>query len=146
MSAAESREDRAERLTAELRAATSEAAGVLKDLTRMMREARAQVDEYAAERVAAQLDNLATQAVDLLKEQNDDFLAKFAEARDAACVEADEHLRDDWRLAVAVNEVGKHVRDALRQAMGHPIDCDCVLPIPRQVSPEYIAGKMEGHA
>lgn len=37
---------RAERITAELRAATSEAAGMLKDLEHAAKQARAQVDEY----------------------------------------------------------------------------------------------------
>lgn len=46
MSRAESPEARAERILAELRAATSEAAGVLKDLTAVIKSARAMVDEY----------------------------------------------------------------------------------------------------
>lgn len=49
-------EERAQKLLAELREATSEAAGVVKDLHRAMREARAQVDEYLHDRVQADLD------------------------------------------------------------------------------------------
>lgn len=51
MSGAEDKLDRAERIAGELRAATAEAAGVLKDLTAAIRRARAQVDEYAAHEV-----------------------------------------------------------------------------------------------
>lgn len=43
---------RAERITAELRAATAEAAGVLKDLERGMKAARVQVGEYLAGQMA----------------------------------------------------------------------------------------------
>lgn len=44
--------ERAERITRELREATAEAAGVLKDLQAVIRSARAQVDEYAAKEVS----------------------------------------------------------------------------------------------
>jgi len=43
---------RAERITAEMRAATSEAAGVLKDLRAAMKQAREQVDGYLVEQMA----------------------------------------------------------------------------------------------
>lgn len=46
MSRQESPEARAERILAELRAATSEAAGVLKDLVKAIASARGQVEEY----------------------------------------------------------------------------------------------------
>lgn len=57
----ESPEERAERITAELRAATSEAAGLLKDLKAVQRAARAQVDEYAHHEVARALNESAEQ-------------------------------------------------------------------------------------
>lgn len=47
---------RAERITAELRAATSEAAGAVKDLRVAMREAREQVEGYLHDVVQADLD------------------------------------------------------------------------------------------
>lgn len=47
---------RAERILAELRAATTEAAGVLKDLERGMKQAREQVDGYYSTRVKTSLD------------------------------------------------------------------------------------------
>lgn len=43
---------RAERITAELRAATAEAAGVLKDLTAVIKSAIDMVDKYAAHEVS----------------------------------------------------------------------------------------------
>lgn len=46
MSRAESPEARAERIIGELRAATADAAGVVKDLERVAKLARAQIDEY----------------------------------------------------------------------------------------------------
>lgn len=46
MSRPESPEARAERITAELREATREAAGVMKDLQAVIRSARAEVEEY----------------------------------------------------------------------------------------------------
>ena len=57
----ESPEERAERITAELRAATSEAAGLLKDLKAVQRAARAQVDEYAHDEVSRALNEAAEQ-------------------------------------------------------------------------------------
>lgn len=56
MTRPESPLDRAERIGAELRAATQEAAGMLKDLRAAMKEARAQVDEYLHTEVQAALD------------------------------------------------------------------------------------------
>lgn len=47
---------RAERITAELRAVTTEAAGILADLQRTMKQAREQVDGYYSQRVKATLD------------------------------------------------------------------------------------------
>lgn len=48
--------ERAERLLAELRTATAEAAGVVKDLRRAMKEARELVDGYYSAKVKAALD------------------------------------------------------------------------------------------
>lgn len=48
--------ERAERLLTELREATAEAAGVVKDLRRAMKEAREQVDGYYSAKVKASLD------------------------------------------------------------------------------------------
>ena len=48
--------ERAERILADLRTATREAAGVLKDLRRAMREAHEQVEGYYVTRVKADLD------------------------------------------------------------------------------------------
>lgn len=137
----ESREDRAERIVAELRAVTSEAAGTLKDLTRAMKEAREHIDAYAMDQLRERLDAAAATGVQLLTSENDRFIRDFAAARKAACEEAEAHLREDWRLAVAVNEVGRHVHQAMTQAYGHPIDCACELPMPRQVSTAYMAGE-----
>lgn len=53
--------ERAERITAELREATREAAGVLKDLRTAMREARIQVDGYLATEVQKASDHYMTQ-------------------------------------------------------------------------------------
>jgi hypothetical protein len=47
----ESAEARAERITLELRAATSEAAGAVKDLALVLASARKMVDEYAAREI-----------------------------------------------------------------------------------------------
>jgi len=47
----ESAEARAERIAAELRAATAEAAGTLKDLVAVIASARKSVDEYAAREI-----------------------------------------------------------------------------------------------
>lgn len=55
MTRPESPLERAERIGAELRAATQEAAGLLKDLRAAMKEARAQVDEYLHTEVQAVL-------------------------------------------------------------------------------------------
>lgn len=56
MSKAEDPIDRAERVTRELREATREAAGVLKDLQAATRTARTQVDEYYEDKVRTTLD------------------------------------------------------------------------------------------
>ena len=57
----ESAEQRAERLVAELRAASAEAAGVVKDLRRAMKEARVQVEDYIHDSVQAALDDYVAQ-------------------------------------------------------------------------------------
>ncbi|HEX3513854.1 MAG TPA: hypothetical protein VHT26_07635 [Trebonia sp.] len=51
----ESPEARAERILTELRAATAEAAGVLKDLTKAVKSAHAEVEEYLADEVQSAL-------------------------------------------------------------------------------------------
>lgn len=51
----ESREERQERILGELREATREAAGVLKDLTRALAEAKGLGDKYASEVFAPEL-------------------------------------------------------------------------------------------
>lgn len=56
MSRREEPTERAERLLAELRTATAEAAGVVKDLRKAMKEAREQIDEYYSAKVKASLD------------------------------------------------------------------------------------------
>jgi ElaB/YqjD/DUF883 family membrane-anchored ribosome-binding protein len=57
----ESPTERAERILTELRAATSEAAGVLKDLQAAAKDARKQVDEYASANMTRSLNNLLDQ-------------------------------------------------------------------------------------
>lgn len=54
--------ERAERITQQLREATSEAAGTIKDLERVMKEARAQVDEYTHEQIKADLQRFGDRA------------------------------------------------------------------------------------
>lgn len=56
MSRTEDPAARAERILGELREATTEAAGVLKDLRAAMKQARDQVDGYYSERVKVDLD------------------------------------------------------------------------------------------
>jgi hypothetical protein len=138
----ETPEARAERITRELREVVSEAAGLLKDLTRVTKEARAQIDTYAGEEIARQLVSLSSQCVEVLQANNDDFIEKWAAAKKAACDEAKAHMEDDWRLAVTVNEVGRHVADALKNAMTHPVDCGCELGFPKEISPAYIRGEL----
>lgn len=55
----ESPEARAERILGELRAATAEAAGVVKDLERVIRLARERVDEYAIPQIDAKVNETA---------------------------------------------------------------------------------------
>jgi ElaB/YqjD/DUF883 family membrane-anchored ribosome-binding protein len=57
----ETPEQRAERILAELRAAASEAAGVLKDLQAAAKDARRQVDEYASKNMTQSLNDLLEQ-------------------------------------------------------------------------------------
>lgn len=61
MSRAESPEQRAERILTELREATSEAAGVLRDLLRAGRTAREQVDDYLGKGVQDALNHYKTE-------------------------------------------------------------------------------------
>lgn len=72
MSAKETPEQRAERITAELRDAVREAAGVLKDLRSAMKEARGQVDEYCHGEVQKALDqttqNVVTETARMVRE------------------------------------------------------------------------------
>lgn len=57
----ETPEQRAERILAELRAATTEAAGVLKDLQHAIKSARATVEQYTHDEVQKSLDGYTAQ-------------------------------------------------------------------------------------
>lgn len=81
MSRPESAEERAVRIAAELRAATSEAAGVLKDLHAVIRSAREQIDAHAVESLSVMLDRYSAAGVAMLTEQNDKFLASWGRPR-----------------------------------------------------------------
>lgn len=59
MTRAEDPLTRAERIAAELRAATAEAAGILKDLRSEAKRARSQVDEYLHDQVQAAMNHYA---------------------------------------------------------------------------------------
>lgn len=51
-------------------------------------------------------------------------------------------MRDDWRLAIAVNNVGRSVFEALQTADEMPDEFEHVYDgVPNTVSPEYIAGR-----
>lgn len=102
------------RITAELRAATAEAAGVAKDLRALIRQARALIDEYAAEKLVSTLERSMQTAIERLAQENDKYIETWAEARAGACEEAKAHMAEDWRLACAVNAVGHQVYEALR--------------------------------
>lgn len=94
MSRPESPEARAERITAELREATREAAGILKDLAAAMREARAQADGYAHDVVESTL----AKYTDSWQEAADQFHADMREDVTGRIVQ--------W-VAVVQNEVSK---------------------------------------
>lgn len=130
------------RITVELKQATVEAAGVLKDLVATIKRARAEVDTYAVEQLAVRLKNLADQSAEMLKAENEQFIEAWAASKKQACDEANEHLRSDWRLAVAVNAVGRTVWDALQDTATYPDAWeDQGDIIPNHISEAFITGK-----
>lgn len=78
MSRQESAEERAQRITAELRTATSQAAGVLRDLERVIKNARHLVDEYAANEVSRVMNHHLAQMQALADQWNRDMFADHA--------------------------------------------------------------------
>lgn len=97
----ETPEARAERLIAELRAATSEAAGVLKDLQHTIKSARSQIDEYLHDECARALnennDNLLDEVHRITNEHEAKVIARVVQfaaliennfSREALIVEA----------------------------------------------------------
>jgi hypothetical protein len=104
------------RITAELKAATRDAAATLKDLQRAMKSARMMVDDYIDEQFADRLRKLDNAVIGRAAEIGSKFVDDFAAERAKACETAKAHMVDDWRLACAVNTVGHQVWEALHAA------------------------------
>lgn len=100
---------RAERITRELRAATSEAAGVLKDLTAAIASARTTVDEYTYRQVAAAMDKGVKLVRDAATEEATRINVILREQLQEGCKRAEAHIVKDYRLSAVIQEVAQHV-------------------------------------
>jgi len=76
--------ERAERITRELRAATAEAAGVLKDLQHTIASARGKIDEYAATELQKVCDAHFDRVQAIADQWHQDMIANFKELNAAA--------------------------------------------------------------
>lgn len=102
----ETPEQRAERILADLRAATAEAAGVTKDLTRVIASARATIEQYLHSEVQSALDGYTRQ----WQEGADAFHAEMK-------ADITEHLTN-WH-AVVHNEISRQAifKDAVHSIL-----------------------------
>jgi hypothetical protein len=110
----ESPEERAERILAELRAATSEAAGVLKDLQAAARTARAQIDEYLPREVERVVNAYIEQVQQQLDAWHAAMIADVQASMDRAAARADRAIDAavgiEMLAMVVVREVAAHKR------------------------------------
>lgn len=113
-------DQRAERLTAELRTATREAAEVLKDLTRAMRGTRAQVDEYLHDQVQHDLDKNTRLVQSLIDEWNRDMAADMNARIQASVNKASAAIDAATSIQMLVQAVAERVAANTRMIDGQP--------------------------
>lgn len=115
MSRAETPADRAERILAELREATREAAGVLKDLQRTIASGHAQIEEYARDEISSQLvracNRTLDEAVRVCKEHEDAVTRRVIDY--AALIE--NNFSRDALVREAVNHIEERVAARMRE-------------------------------
>lgn len=120
MSHPESPEARAERITAELRAATAEAAGVLKDLTRVMRGAREQVDDYLHDEVQKACNSYLQQLQDGAGQFIRDHLAHLDEAAAKAARQAQTTITNAQNIKELVDATAQKIAERTIFIDGEP--------------------------
>lgn len=121
MSRHESPEARAERILIELRAATSEAAGVLKDLTKVIASARGRVEEYLHDEVERALIENTQSMIDTAHKVCAEHEKKVVErvVGYAALIEA--NFGREPLIREAASRIERLVMDAVREReAGYP--------------------------
>lgn len=107
--------DRAERLIAELREATREAAGVVKDLERAMKQAREQVDGYYSTKVKATLDahteRWDTEVIERLRKMTE----QVNETAGKACARAEAAITNATEIEGAAEHLAKLIAARVAQ-------------------------------
>lgn len=114
MSAKETPEARQERILAELRAATAEAAGVLKDLQRTIESARERVDEYAVPQIDALAHQTANEMTADIRQLGERLTAKMQAAVNAHEAKIAEYLEREPLITAAANKVYLEVAELMK--------------------------------
>lgn len=111
---------RAERITAELRAATAEAAGVLKDLTHAVRQARATVEEYCATEVQRALDENTRHVQSLVDSWNEEARTHINGVIDRSVAKANAQIDAATSIGMLAEAVAEAVARNTRFINGEP--------------------------
>lgn len=117
----ESAEARAERITRELRAATVEAAGVLKDLTTALAGARKMADQYAAHQVETVMNGYLKLCQSAVDQWNADMQADVARLQEMAAKRTQEiidSLGELWNIEMTEKQEIPGIPDAVRTVTG----------------------------
>jgi hypothetical protein len=114
VSAKETPEARQERILAELRAATAEAAGVLKDLQRTIESARERVDEYAVPQIDALAHQTANEMTADIRQLGERLTAKMQAAVNAHEAKIAEYLEREPLITAAANKVYLEVAELMK--------------------------------
>lgn len=118
MSAPETPVQRSERIAAELRATTAEAAGVLKDLHAAIKTARAHVEDFAEASVADMIVQATKLIRNIASEEGARINTILTEQIREGCTRATEHITRDWQLAAVIEQVA-HKTIAELHALGY---------------------------
>lgn len=111
---------RAERITAELRAATAEAAGMLKDLARAVRQAREAVEGYCATEVQRALDENTRHVQSLVDGWNQEAMTHINGVIERAVARADAQIDAATSIGMLAGAVAGAVARNTRFIDGQP--------------------------